>query len=254
MKPSGHSIHAKVKGKPWLRVVISILACLHLLAVFAEPFRFFTQSGVKPASEEAGRLRSTLAPYVEFMYLSHGYAFFAPNPGPSHLLECELKSEPTRNHEAKLPSLDSIHHYPASSSKQHTWLNAPDRARVNLPAIAEDSAWRIFPDRHIDRPRLLYHRYFMLSEFYQTLFAPVRLTEDELNEPGVRERWEQDRKLYSALQDSIVNRLKSAYSVDEVELSRIEHALPSPMHVLNEGWKLEDPRLYTKLLESLDQP
>jgi hypothetical protein len=28
-----------------------------------------------------------MAPYVEFFYWDHGYFFFAPNPGPNHLLE-----------------------------------------------------------------------------------------------------------------------------------------------------------------------
>jgi len=36
-------------------------------------------------------LRSSLAPYIEFLYLSHGYFFFAPNPGPNHILEFRFR-------------------------------------------------------------------------------------------------------------------------------------------------------------------
>ena len=30
-------------------------------------------------------------PYLEAAYLDHGYAFFAPDPGPSHLVRYELE-------------------------------------------------------------------------------------------------------------------------------------------------------------------
>ena len=69
---------------------ISGLVLLHLLAVTAEPFRFFTRSarGTSPAADPA---RWALAAYIEMAYLNHGYFFFAPEPGPSHLMECRLE-------------------------------------------------------------------------------------------------------------------------------------------------------------------
>lgn len=69
---------------------ISGLVVLQLLAVTAEPFRFFTRSarGTSPAADPA---RWALAPYIELAYLNHGYFFFAPEPGPSHLMECRLE-------------------------------------------------------------------------------------------------------------------------------------------------------------------
>lgn len=218
---------SQTRGIRWL---VSILACMHLFAVFAEPFRFFSQSAVKPASEEAGLLRSTLAPYVEFMYLSHGYAFFAPNPGPSHLLHCKRKPSATE----ALPPLDP-------SSRRADEVEAKETLRV-------------FPDRNVDRPRLLYHRYFMLSEFYQTLFAPAKLSETDLQEPGLRERWEFDRRLYEQLQASIRQRLVETYKAEDIELRRVEHALPSRQQILGDGWKLTDPRLYLELSEGDSQP
>lgn len=70
--------------------IVSVLLLGHLLAVVAEPFRFFTTSwrGTSPLSDVA---RYALAPYIEFAYLHHGYFFFAPEPGPSHLMDCRLK-------------------------------------------------------------------------------------------------------------------------------------------------------------------
>lgn len=71
------------------RWLVSGLIVLQLVAVVAEPFRFFTRSrrGTSPLADPA---RLWLAPYVEFAYLNHGYFFFAPEPGPSHLLDCQL--------------------------------------------------------------------------------------------------------------------------------------------------------------------
>ncbi len=70
----------------WL---VSVLLIGHLLAVVAEPFRFFTSSwrGTSPLSDVP---RNALAPYIEFAYLHHGYFFFAPEPGSSHLMDCRL--------------------------------------------------------------------------------------------------------------------------------------------------------------------
>jgi hypothetical protein len=199
-----------------LRVGISLAVVLHLLAVFAEPYRFFSQSSVKPGSEEALWLRRSLAPYVEFMYLSHGYSFFAPNPGPSHLLLATFGT-------------------PSANGDYHPYLTT--------------STQRVMPDRQHDRPRLLYHRYFMLAEFYHNLFAPKALADLEQLEPALRTRWEEDLRLYQKLQASIEGNLLRTKPEQKLQLRRIEHALPSEYQVLGEGWKLTDPRLYLELPE-----
>ena len=62
--------------------------------------------------------------------LANGYRFFAPEPGPSHLIRYEV--------------------------------TLPDGTRKE----------GFFPDRAHHQPRLLYHRYFMLSEFVNTLDNP----------------------------------------------------------------------------------
>ena len=74
------------------KIALSLIIVVQLRSVVAEPFRFFTRSsrGTSPAADPA---RELLAPYVEFAYLNHGYFFFAPEPGPSHLMECHLTYE-----------------------------------------------------------------------------------------------------------------------------------------------------------------
>lgn len=72
------------------KILVSVVVVVHLLAVVAEPMRFFSRSS-RGTSPLVDPLRWSLAPYIEFAYLNHGYFFFAPEPGPSHLIECRLK-------------------------------------------------------------------------------------------------------------------------------------------------------------------
>jgi hypothetical protein len=217
-------------GRAWC-VAISMFVILHLLAVLAEPLRFFSQSPVKYAAEEARLLRTAIGPYVDLMYLSHGYSFFAPNPGPSHLLECELKPIPNSGNVTKSSGIGQ----PVVA----------DASRAN----AQDSDWRVFPDRKVDWPRLLYHRYFMFSEFYQSQFAPVTLADRDQLDKNVLAQWQSDREQYEQLQASIRANLAQRYPARQATLRRIEHILPSEYQVLVDRWKLTDPRLYVELSE-----
>ncbi len=79
--------------------------------------------------ELTGPLGRVLAPAHQAMYLGHGYRFFAPDPGPSHMLVFRV----SRN----------------------------DGSQVDAR----------FPDKNVIWPRLMYHRWFMLSE---TIFEEYR--------------------------------------------------------------------------------
>lgn len=196
--------------KPRYRKFILAAVLLHLLVVLAEPLAFFSRSDFQTGPEIFG-LRRTLSPYVEWMYLDHGYFFFAPNPGPNHLVAAQEKnSEPNTTRRIK-----------------------PDAV--------------IFPDRKTHWPRLLYHRYFMLSEFYNNSFAPTELTEQDKADRMFVERWELDRRFYESLQRSIskshlIRSGKEWLSPESLELLRIERPLPSPEQILRQGGRLGDSR------------
>jgi hypothetical protein len=199
-----------------------LLIGLHLLAVVAEPLRFFSRSPENFAAADTALLRRFLGPYVDAMYLSHGYFFFAPNPGPAHLIECQL------NPESDFANINST--------------------SINSVAL-DKSQWKIFPDRKDQWPRLLYHRHFMLSEFYHTLFAPTELENVTEIDPRVVNRWRDDRRIYESLQDCLKQNLISKHPSHRVVLKRIQHELPNSRTVLVDRWKLTDPRLYNELLE-----
>lgn len=85
------------KGKPrWsrrLRLVASLLIVGHVAAVFIAPFTFASTPapGVSDGSPAALAAMRWFHPYIEAMFLQHGYAFFAPDPGPSHLFRVRLE-------------------------------------------------------------------------------------------------------------------------------------------------------------------
>ncbi len=101
--PSAHKNDAAVPKAPW-RSIISILIAIHLAAIIAEPIRFFTRSSDGRPSAAIDPVRRWLSPYVEFAYLNHGYFFFAPNPGPSHLMDCTLVAADQPERRMRLPN------------------------------------------------------------------------------------------------------------------------------------------------------
>ena len=70
---------------PTARVVVSILLILHLAAVVIAPC-----ATPPPRSDLALSASRLLEPYLSGAFLFHGYRFFAPNPGPGHLVRYEV--------------------------------------------------------------------------------------------------------------------------------------------------------------------
>src|SRR5262245_51015254 len=70
---------------PKVRALVSALVILHVGAVFLGPFATPPQT-----SELAMSWARACQPYLDALSLSNGYRFFAPEPGPSHLVRYEL--------------------------------------------------------------------------------------------------------------------------------------------------------------------
>lgn len=85
---------------PWVRRAVSVLLLLHLAAVMIPPM------SVQPASMLSGMAWQALRPYIDALYLDHGYRFFAPEPGPSHLVRFELEMPDGSTKAGVLPNLD----------------------------------------------------------------------------------------------------------------------------------------------------
>ena len=76
----------------------------HLWAVISRPIEFATL-GPFGASPSATLFRAPVRGYSQFAYLDHGYAFFAPDPGPSHLIEAEIVGPDQQRKTARYPDL-----------------------------------------------------------------------------------------------------------------------------------------------------
>jgi hypothetical protein len=153
---------------------VNLWLVFHLAAIMLAP------ASVGPSSELVRAAWTVCRPYLQLLYLNHGYHYFAPEPGPSTLV--------------------------AFTARGDSGLLAQGR----------------IPDRQI-KPRLLYHRYFMLTEHLNT--AP----------PELRQPW----------CASYAEHLCRKYGARDVGLTRVTHLLPSPQMV-RAGVRLDDPAGYTE--------
>ncbi len=112
---SGEATPSTWPSPRFLRRLVNLWLVFHLAAMIVAP------AVVAPSSELIRETWGCFQPYIEALYLDHGYHFFAPEPAESTLLAY------------------------AAERADGTVV----RGRI--------------PDR-ATRPRLLYHRYFMLTE------------------------------------------------------------------------------------------
>ncbi len=206
---------AAIRCPTSIQYVLLIAFLIHFLGVLAEPLRFFSRSEIR-TGPEFSLLSETMKPYSQWLYLNHGYFFFAPNPGPGHLIQCTLSASPTDD-----------------------------------PPDQESREILLLPDRNEHWPRLLYHRYFMLSEFYTSRYAPDQVTPELKKDLEFMQTWATDKVLYDQIQFSIVSSLKHSRGIENVKLRRLERLLPDSQQVLKEGWRLNDPRLTNVLAETM---
>jgi hypothetical protein len=213
----------------WIRAVVSLLIVGHLAAVAVAPMAFISRSGIT-ASPLMERVAGFFRPYINAMYLNHGYAFFAPDPGPNHLIDYTVEFDDGR------------------------------------PAVKGR-----FPDLKSERPRLLYHRHFMLSEALNTRFAPPqfdpepspppltasveereRFVETKRRYEQAKTRWQHARRQYEAMRKSVEDHLRHVHGGDRVKIARIEHRPAEPEEVLA-GRQLSAAESYREMPESIDR-
>ncbi len=179
--------------------------------MISRPIEFATL-GPFGASPSASLFRVPVRGYSQFAYLDHGYAFFAPDPGPSHLIEATI----TR----------------------------ADGEQVE----------RRYPDLADQRPRLLYHRHFMLAEFLNDVYHPPGdPPPGVIEDPEALRAWHQSRRRYVAVHDSIINRLQARHPASQIAIRRLEHRPPGLPEFMEGKVPLDDARLYRVLFDTPDE-
>jgi hypothetical protein len=189
------------------RIAASICVAFHVGAVFLAPL-----SSPPPTTELAQRLAGVIDPYLRGLAINNGYRFFAPEPGPSHLLRYELVM------------------------KDGTVTTG------------------LFPDPQKHRPRLYYHRHFMLAEivagFVYDRRAGLANPPDELVSQwseADQTRYRQEREHFRKLQRAIAREVaKEQPEAVRVRLFSQEHLIPSPSQI-QADYRLNDHRLYTEV-------
>jgi hypothetical protein len=136
--------------------------------------------------------------YIGVADLNHGYRFFAPNPGPSHLFRYRLSFNDGSTREGHFPN--------------------------------RDEHW----------PRLLYHRYFMLSENLNTL-APNGPMRD-----GAASVDEEARGPFLALARSYAAQILRGSDAERIDWELTRHYQPPPAALLG-GQKLLDKEFYVTI-------
>jgi hypothetical protein len=84
------------------RLLASLLIVLYLAAVLLPPL-----AGPPPASELASVMLQPFRPLVGSLALSHGYRFFAPNPGPGHSIRWTITAADGSRQTGLIPDAES---------------------------------------------------------------------------------------------------------------------------------------------------
>lgn len=66
---------------------LNLLIVLHLVAIFSAPLT------VGPSSQTSRRVWDLFSPYLQALYLNHGFHYFAPEPGSSNLVSWSVTRE-----------------------------------------------------------------------------------------------------------------------------------------------------------------
>ena len=189
---------------PWSprrRRVVSILLVLHLLAVVAAPW-----AAPPPSPRLAQELARWLWPYQVVAYLNHGYRFFAPNPGPSHIVRYEMELPDGRQLTGRIP--DPHGHWP-----------------------------RVIYHRHFMMTETLFNAYMQIDR------EPVPKFPTEQLKRQWQQRNQTAQELVDLLAGAMARQLLREQGGQRVRLYLQEHAIAHPDDV-HAGMPLDEPRLY----------
>ena len=88
-----------------VRLLLSILIIGHLLALVLPPLSVQTRGRIGQSPSVSTALE-VFEPYSQSLYIDRGYAFFAPDPGPSHLIQAAITNSEGQRIERMYPDRD----------------------------------------------------------------------------------------------------------------------------------------------------
>ena len=151
-----------VWSRSWLRRLVTLGLIFHLMALVIAPL------AVAPCSQLSLKMWGVFRPYLEVLYLNHGYHFFAPDPGPSHLVRYELRFEDGRVSEGVFPN--KTQHQPRLLYHRHFMLSeflnnlAIDESRPELfNAVTQSYSEHLREQHHAAEVTLHLRRHYLPS-------------------------------------------------------------------------------------------
>jgi hypothetical protein len=178
----------------------------HLAAIFIAPW-----SSPPPAPLLAERAADWFGPYLTVAYLNHGYRFFAPDPGPSHVVRYVVTQEDGTQRQGRIP--DPQRHWP-----------------------------RLLYHRHFMLTESLFNTLSRVEE----IPAESELPPAEREQIEGRNRYA--RGLAQHLTRGIAHQLLREFDGQHVKLYLQEHAIPYPQDV-QQGKRLDAADLFSDLAE-----
>ena len=122
-------------ARPAVRAVVSLLVMLHVAAVFVGPW------AMPPNSRLAVAVGRVFQPYLDVLSLGNGYRFFAPEPGPSHLVRYEVTLDDGTLVEGSFPNRTPsngrgcfITAISCSANSSTRWQTGPSKERAEAYA------------------------------------------------------------------------------------------------------------------------
>lgn len=148
-----------------VRLALSAFLIFHVLAMALPPLAFQARGIFGPSTVVETLLRPVRG-YGQFLYLDRGYAFFAPDPGPSHLIQARVTAPDGQVTETMFPDRNSqwprlAYHrhfmvseflteiYEAPGPPQELIEEAPDEARLWEQARARYEHFRQSIQNHL---------------------------------------------------------------------------------------------------------
>ena len=201
---TSQSTKDRTEWGPRKRQLATCLLLVHLAAVFIAPW-----SAPPPSPLIAQSLAELLAPYHSLAYLNHGYRFFAPNPGPSHIVSYEMTMSDGQTRTGRIP--DPGHHWP-----------------------------RLLYHRHFMMTETLF------TTWSQIETVPTDVSIPDGDRRIIDQRNEYAQRLIDQMSEGIAKQLMVRHDGTAVELILQEHSIPYPQDVLA-GQQLDAKELYIDL-------
>ena len=125
----------------WGRRLASGALAFHLVGILVGPLSL-------PPALLADYLRRVYSPYIEAAYLDNAYKFFAPDPGPSHLIRWTAVMPDGSRRQGLLP--DRQQHWPRLFYHRHFMLSEFLAGQPD-PNWDPDTPWERLPNSELQR-------------------------------------------------------------------------------------------------------